>query len=128
MRGAAEDRPRRPAHEFRAPWIEAPPVAFVVTQPCIDTMNKSCWEACPVFCIDFEEGTDRMLYINPVTCIDCGACRPVCPVSAIFPEDEVPADQAIFTEINALWFTDATAARSRVPGDGTAGAADGLRS
>ena len=64
-----------------------------------------------------------MLYINPDECIDCGACRPVCPVAAIFPEDEVPADQAFFTEINALWFTDAAAARSKVPGDGASAGA-----
>jgi len=29
-------------------------------------------------------------YIDPDTCIDCGACVPECPFSAIFPEDEVP--------------------------------------
>ena len=32
-----------------------------------------------------------MLYINPDECIDCGACLPECPVSAIY-EDE---DEAI---------------------------------
>jgi len=26
----------------------------------------------------------EQLYIDPVECIDCGACIPVCPVSAIF--------------------------------------------
>ncbi|HSB02159.1 MAG TPA: 4Fe-4S binding protein, partial [Anaerolineales bacterium] len=30
-------------------------------------------------------------YIDPATCIDCGACIPECPFSAIFPEDEVPS-------------------------------------
>ena len=30
-------------------------------------------------------------YIDPDTCIDCGACVPECPFAAIFPEDEVPA-------------------------------------
>jgi len=30
-------------------------------------------------------------YIDPDTCIDCGACVPECPFEAIFPEDEVPA-------------------------------------
>ena len=99
-------------------------MTFVITQACIDTLNKSCWEACPVFCIYFDEGADRMLYINPAECIDCGACRPVCPVSAIFPEEEVPADQSLFTEINALWFSDADAARSKVP---AATPADGER-
>ena len=95
-------------------------MTFVITQPCIDTMDKSCVEVCPVDCIHFDEGTDRMLYISPVECIDCGACQPACPVSAIFPEDDVPADQAFFTEINSLWFEDAAAARAKVPGDGGA--------
>jgi len=31
------------------------------------------------------------IYIDPDTCIDCGACVPECPYAAIFPEDEVPA-------------------------------------
>jgi len=30
------------------------------------------------------------IYIDPDTCIDCGACVPECPFEAIFPEDEVP--------------------------------------
>jgi Fe-S-cluster-containing hydrogenase component 2 len=37
-------------------------------------------------------------------CIDCAACEPVCPVSAIFFEDDVPEDQKKFTPINAKWF------------------------
>ena len=97
-------------------------MTFVITQPCIDTMDQSCVEVCPVDCIHFDEDSDRMLYISPVECIDCGACQPACPVSAIFPEDEVPADQAFFTEINSLWFEDAAAARARVPGEGGAAA------
>jgi ferredoxin len=31
------------------------------------------------------------MYIDPDTCIDCGACVPECPYAAIFPEDEVPS-------------------------------------
>jgi len=31
------------------------------------------------------------VYIDPDTCIDCGACVPECPFAAIFPEDEVPS-------------------------------------
>ncbi len=30
-------------------------------------------------------------YIDPNTRIDCGACVPECPYSAIFPEEDVPA-------------------------------------
>ena len=90
------------------------PVTFVITQPCIDTTDQSCVDVCPVDCIHFEEGTDRMLYIDPVECIDCGACEPVCPVDAIFTEDTVPADQAPYYDINVLWYQDPTAARAKV--------------
>jgi ferredoxin len=31
------------------------------------------------------------IYIDPDTCIDCGACVPECPYNAIFPEDEIPS-------------------------------------
>ncbi|MBM3141297.1 MAG: ferredoxin family protein, partial [Chloroflexi bacterium] len=91
-------------------------MTFVITQPCIDTTDQSCVEVCPVDCIHFDEGEDRMLYIDPVECIDCGACQPACPVTAIFPEADVPVDQRFFTEINALWFQDKAAARAKVPG------------
>lgn len=30
-------------------------------------------------------------YIDPATCIDCGACVPECPYRAIFPLEEVPS-------------------------------------
>ena len=91
-------------------------MTFVITQPCIDVQDRSCVEVCPVDCIHFEEGKDRMLYINPAECIDCGACQPACPVTAIFPEGDVPADQQHFTEINTLWYDDAGAARAKVGG------------
>jgi len=89
-------------------------VAFVITEPCIGTQDQACVSVCPVDCIHFEEGKDSLLYINPAECIDCGACQPACPVSAIFPEAEVPAEQQRFIEINSLWYTDPDAARSRV--------------
>lgn len=89
-------------------------MTFVITQPCIDTTDQACVEVCPVDCIHFEEGADRMLYINPLECIDCGACQPACPVQAIFPEADVPADQRPFIEINSQWYEDAAAARARV--------------
>ena len=50
-------------------------------------------EVCPVDCIVPGEPLDEWptMYIDPETCIDCGACVPECPYDAIFPEDEVPA-------------------------------------
>jgi len=89
-------------------------MAYVITEPCIDTIDKSCVEVCPVDCIHFEEGVDRMEYISPDECIDCGACEPACPVTAIFAEDDVPAEQSPFIEINALWYNDPDAAREKV--------------
>jgi NAD-dependent dihydropyrimidine dehydrogenase PreA subunit len=53
---------------------------FVIGEACIDTMDRSCMEECPVDCI-YEGG--RKLYINPAECIDCGACELACPVEAI---------------------------------------------
>jgi ferredoxin len=47
-----------------------------------------------------------MLYIQPDECVDCGACEPACPVTAIFYEDDVPGEWKQFTAINAEWFAD----------------------
>ncbi len=64
-------------------------MAYVIAEPCINTKDTACVDACPVDCIHPKKdsdkfGTEEMLYIDPVECIDCGACVPVCPVSAIF--------------------------------------------
>ena len=48
--------------------------------------------------------TEELLYIDPVECIDCGACVPVCPVSAIFALDDLPEKWNAFTERNAKYF------------------------
>ena len=47
-----------------------------------------------------------MLYIHPDECIDCGACEPVCPVKAIFAEDETPDQWKNFIELNKQFFKD----------------------
>jgi ferredoxin len=43
------------------------------------------------------------LYIDPDTCIDCGACVPECPYEAIFPEEEVPLDYTVPS--GGVWIT-----------------------
>lgn len=78
-------------------------MTYVITQPCVDVKDGACVEVCPVDCI--YEG-NRMLYIHPDECVDCGACEPVCPTEAIYYEDDVPGDQAEYTEINAKFFAD----------------------
>lgn len=57
-------------------------MTYVVTEACIDVLDRSCLEDCPADCI--YQG-DRKMYINPVECIDCGACEQACPVEAALP-------------------------------------------
>jgi ferredoxin len=53
---------------------------------------------CPVDC--FREGPN-FLVIDPDECIDCTLCVPECPAEAIFAEDDVPADQKEYIQLNA---------------------------
>jgi NAD-dependent dihydropyrimidine dehydrogenase PreA subunit len=76
-------------------------MTYVIAEPCIDVMDRACVEECPVDCI-YEGG--RSLYIHPDECIDCGACEPVCPVEAIYYEDDLPARWGAFTDDNARFF------------------------
>ncbi len=73
-------------------------MTFVVTENCIKCKYTDCVEVCPVDC--FHEGPN-FLVIDPEECIDCTLCEPECPVEAIYPEDDLPADQLDFLELNA---------------------------
>ncbi|HVA48530.1 MAG TPA: ferredoxin family protein [Pirellulales bacterium] len=73
-------------------------MAFVVAQPCFGCKYTDCVVVCPVEC--FYEG-EKMLYIHPDECTDCGACEPECPVEAIFYEDAVPEAWRDFIALNA---------------------------
>lgn len=88
-------------------------MTFVISSACIDVKDMSCVEVCPVDCIYFKE-IDRMCYVEPFECIDCGVCESACPVGAIFESDSVPGDVKDFIGINALWFEDEEAARAKV--------------
>jgi NAD-dependent dihydropyrimidine dehydrogenase PreA subunit len=83
-------------------------VTYVIAEPCVDVMDRACVEECPVDCI-YTGG--RSLYINPDECVDCGACEPVCPVEAIFYEDDLPQRWRVYTEDNARFFTETLAGR-----------------
>lgn len=78
-------------------------MTYVIAEPCIDITDRSCVEECPVDCI--YEGV-RMLYIQPDECIDCGACEPVCPVEAIFFDNDLPAEWSAYAEINVDFFAE----------------------
>ena len=76
---------------------------FFINSSCIDEKDMSCIEECPVDCI-YEGGSK--LYINPKECIDCGACEPVCPVEAIFYEDDTPEQWKDYYKANVEFFDD----------------------
>jgi ferredoxin len=82
-------------------------MAYVITDTC--TKDELCVAACPVDCIHpkkeepgFEEAPQ--LYVNPVECIDCGACIPVCPTNSVFVLEDLPPDKAEFAARNAAYF------------------------
>ncbi len=84
-------------------------MAYIIAEPCIGTKDTACVEVCPVDCIHPMKESDKFeaaeqLYIDPETCIDCGACEPVCPVTAIFPEEELPDKWKEYLETNAAYF------------------------
>jgi NAD-dependent dihydropyrimidine dehydrogenase PreA subunit len=84
-------------------WSTQPlPMPYVITEACIGVKDKSCVDVCPVDCI--YEG-EQMLFIHPDECIDCGACEPECPVTAIFPEEDVPGNLKQYIEKNKEVFT-----------------------
>ncbi len=78
-------------------------MTYVIAEPCVDVLDRACVDECPVDCI--YEGA-RALYIHPDECVDCGACEPVCPVEAIYYEDDLPAHWSDYKEDNARFFTD----------------------
>ena len=78
-------------------------MTYIIAQPCVDVLDKACIEECPVDCI--YEG-ERMLYIHPDECVDCGACEPVCPVEAIYYEDDVPDQWKEYYKVNVDFFED----------------------
>jgi len=81
-------------------------MAYVIAEPCIDVKDTACVDACPVDCIHPRKNESdfagaAQLYIDPVECIDCGACVPVCPVSAIFALEDLPGKWKHYTRLNA---------------------------
>jgi len=77
-------------------------VTYVIAEPCVDVKDRACVDECPVDCI--YEGL-RTLYIHPDECVDCGACEPVCPVEAVFYEDDTPSQWRDFDRANREFFT-----------------------
>ncbi|HKE66612.1 MAG TPA: ferredoxin [Micromonosporaceae bacterium] len=93
---------------------------FFIAGDCLDVLDRSCIEECPVDCI--YEG-DRKLYIHPRECIDCGACEVVCPVTAIVSDMSITDATRPWKDDNAAFFSEPLPGRDaplRSPG-GAAG-------
>ena len=45
-----------------------------------------------------------MLYVDPVSCVDCGACATACPVDAVVPHTKLTDKQLPFIELNASYY------------------------
>jgi ferredoxin len=73
-------------------------MAYVVCEPCHDCKYTDCVVVCPCECF-YEDGS--MLYIDPDQCIDCDACRPECPVDAIYPDTQTPTLWRHYVVLNA---------------------------
>jgi len=68
-------------------------VTYVIGLACVDLKDRACLGECPVDCI--YEG-ERMMYISPDECVNCGACEPVCPVEAIAYQDDLATQGQAF--------------------------------
>lgn len=82
---------------------------FAITQNCCN--DASCLSVCPVNCIhptpdEPDFGKTELLYIDPRSCIDCGACADACPVDAITRVSRLTPDQQIYADINADYYKD----------------------
>jgi ferredoxin len=75
-------------------------MAYIVAEPCIKCKYTDCVAVCPVEC--FYEG-ENSLVIHPDECIDCGACEPECPTTAIFEESALPEKWKAFIDVNSVF-------------------------
>ena len=73
-------------------------MTMVVTEPCFGCKHTHCVVVCPCDC--FREG-EQMLFIDPESCTECGACVAECPTQAIFHEDNVPEQWHDYIALNA---------------------------
>lgn len=93
-------------------------MTYVIGAACVDVMDRSCVDVCPVDCI-YTGG--RKLYINPAECIECGACEPECPVDSIVLEQALlgdgAADEIAHVADNAAFFYDVLPGRDAALGD-----------
>ncbi|QDG51184.1 4Fe-4S dicluster domain-containing protein [Persicimonas caeni] len=95
-------------------------MSHVITEWCQGTCDTSCVDVCPIDCIQgplpvneirklqLDGKRDRLreiqMYIDPETCIDCGACVPECPMKAIYEDFNLPERLAPDASRNVAFF------------------------
>lgn len=84
---------------------------YVITEACIGVKDGTCVDVCPAACIHTTPEAPQY-YIDPDVCIACEQCVIVCPVNAIFLDDDVPEHLRSYIEINASFFRENKAAAS----------------
>jgi NAD-dependent dihydropyrimidine dehydrogenase PreA subunit len=99
----------KPVTIFQTALTKESEMAYVIALPCIGVKDTACVAICPCDCIHPKKDeagfeTAEMLYIDPRSCIDCNLCMDECPVHAIFPQDDLPAEWQHFIEKNAAHF------------------------
>lgn len=81
-------------------------MTHVITSKCISEVYAACVQVCPADCMHYvaampagypSEG-QPMVVVDPVECIDCGACLPECPIGAIIDD---PGQDQYWAQINA---------------------------
>ncbi|MFD6357425.1 indolepyruvate ferredoxin oxidoreductase subunit alpha [Nocardia tengchongensis] len=87
-------------------------MAYVINEKCINELDGSCVDVCPVDCI-YEGLTKR--YINPNECIECAACLTECPVSAIMAPKDIT--DPTWRDDNAAFFALPLPGRDEALGD-----------
>ena len=92
-------------------------MTFAITPSCCN--DAACVAVCPVQCIrprpgDADFVSAEQLYIDPDSCIDCGACEPACPVDAIVSDFDLDLDDVVLS-LNADYFDSPTGEEAAPP-------------
>jgi ferredoxin len=81
----------------------------VISSKCVSEVYAACQQVCPADVMHFVAENPRgyplegqpMMVIHQDDCIDCGACKPECPIDAILaPDEQSDPDGAYWAQIN----------------------------